>query len=258
LLIHAEIAMHQAKALGAKHYFYKKQLGEAQRRRYALARALEHALTADQLTLHYQPQVTAHDGRLAGVEALARWRDPQRGWISPAEFIPVAESYGLVGELGRVVLHKAATQVAAWRAAGAPLAGRVAVNVSARQLEDADFYEDTLAIVRDAGATPADIELELTETALMRDPQQAVELTRALAGAGFALAVDDFGTGYSSLVQLKRLPVGKLKIDMSLVRDMLTDRSDHAIVEAIVAMGRSLGVATVAEGAESAEQVAEL
>lgn len=252
LLIHAEIAMHQAKARGTKHYFYKKQLGEAQRRRYALARALEHALVSDQLTLHYQPQVAAHDGRLAGVEALARWRDPQHGWISPAEFIPVAESYGLIGELGRMALHEAAAQVAAWRAAGTPLPGRVAVNVSARQLEDAGFYEDTLAIVRDAGATPADIELELTETALMRDPQHAAELTRALVGAGFAIAVDDFGTGYSSLVQLKRLAVGKLKIDMSLVRDMLTDKSDCAIVEAIVAMGRSLGVVTVAEGVESA------
>ena len=258
LLIHAEIAMYQAKARGATHYFYKKQLGDTQRRRYALARALEHALASDQLTLHYQPQVSAHDGRLTGVEALARWRDPQRGWISPAEFIPVAESYGLVSQVGRMALRQAAAQVAAWRAAGTPLPGRVAVNVSARQLEDADFYDDALAIVRHAGATPADIELELTETALMRDPNRAVELTQALVAAGFSIAVDDFGTGYSSLVQLKRLPVGKLKIDMSLVRDMLTDRSDHAIVEAIVAMGRSLGVATVAEGAESAEQVAEL
>jgi EAL domain-containing protein (putative c-di-GMP-specific phosphodiesterase class I) len=130
--------------------------------------------------------------------------------------------------------------------------------VSARQLDDGDFFDDALAVVHAAGATPADIELEITETGLMRDPQHAVDLTRALVDAGFSIAVDDFGTGYSSLVQLKRLPVGKLKIDMSLVRDMLTDNADRAIVETIVAMGRSLGLATVAEGVESAEQVAEL
>jgi diguanylate cyclase (GGDEF)-like protein/PAS domain S-box-containing protein len=254
LLAHAEIAMRQAKARGTKHYFYKKQHGESQRRRYALARALERALAAGELGLHYQPQVSVHDGRLSGVEALARWHDPQRGWISPAEFIPVAESHGLIREVGRLALREAAAQAAAWRAAGTPLPGRIAVNVSARQFDNGGFFEDTLAVVREAGATPADIELEITETGLMRDPQHAVDLTRALAGAGFTIAVDDFGTGYSSLVQLKRLPVGKLKIDMSLVRDMLTDKSDHAIVETIVAMGRSLGIATVAEGVESTGQ----
>lgn len=202
--------------------------------------------------------MATHDGHLAGVEALLRWHDPERGWISPTEFIPVAETHGLIRRLGQFALSQASAQAAAWRAAGTPLPGRIAVNVSARQLDDVDFFEDALARVRGAGATPADIELELTETGLMRDPQHAIELTRALAGAGFTIAVDDFGTGYSSLVQLKRLPVGKLKIDMSLVRDMLADPNDYAIVSTVIAMGRSLGITTVAEGVESAEQAAAL
>ncbi len=258
LLVCAEIAMHQAKSRGAKHAFYQKQHGESQRRRYTLARTLGRALDGDRLSLVYQPQVTAHDGRLAGVEALLRWHDPERGWISPAEFIPVAEAHGMIRRLGQFALRQASMQAAAWRAGATPLPGRIAVNVSARQLDDTGFFDDTLALVREAGATPADIELELTETGLMRDPQYATELTRALTAAGFSIAVDDFGTGYSSLVQLKRLPVGKLKIDMSLVRDMLTDRSDHAIVSTVIAMGRSLGIATVAEGVESADQAAAL
>lgn len=258
LLVCAEIAMLQAKSRGVRHACYHRRHGESQRRRYALARGLERALADDRLSLVYQPQVAAHDGRLAGVEALLRWYDPDRGWISPAEFIPVAETHGLIRRIGQFALSQASAQAAAWRAAGTPLPGRIAVNVSARQLDDVDFFEDALARVRETGATPADIELELTETGLMRDPQYAIEMTRALAGAGFTIAVDDFGNGYSSLVQLKRLPIGKLKIDMSLVRDMLTNRSDHAIVSTVIAMGRSLGVATVAEGVESAEQAAAL
>lgn len=254
LLVYAEIAMQQAKARGVRHYFYKREHGRLQRHRYQLARSLKDALTAGQLCLHYQPQVAALDGRLVGAETLLRWHDPKRGWISPGEFIPVAEAHGLISEIGRMALQHAAAQAAAWRAAGTPLPGRLAVNVSARQLDEGRFFEDALTLVREAGATPTDIELELTETCVMRDPEHAVALTRALSGAGFAIAVDDFGTGYSSLVQLKRLPVGKLKIDMSLVRDMLTDKSDYAIVEAILAMGHSLGIATVAEGVESAEQ----
>jgi diguanylate cyclase (GGDEF)-like protein/PAS domain S-box-containing protein len=255
LLACAEIAMYQAKSRGAGHAFYHKQHGDSQRRRYSLARALERAIKREQLSLVYQPQVTTHDGRLAGVEALLRWHDPGRGWISPTEFIPVAETQGLIRALGQWALRRAGAQAAAWRAAGTPLSGRIAVNVSARQLDDAGFFDEALALVREAGATPADIELELTESGLMRDPHAAGQLTRALTGAGFSIAVDDFGTGYSSLAQLKRLPVGKLKIDMSLVRDMLVDKSDYAIVSAVVAMGRSLGIATVAEGVEAAEQV---
>jgi diguanylate cyclase (GGDEF)-like protein/PAS domain S-box-containing protein len=255
LLARAEIAMYQAKSRGARHAFYHRQHGESQRRRYTLARALGRAIKHDRLSLVYQPLVTTHDGRLAGVEALLRWHDPEQGWISPAEFIPVAETHGLIRPIGQWALRQASAQAAAWRADGTPLPGCIAVNVSARQLDDAGFFDEALALVREAGATPADIELEVTESGLMRDPHAAGKLTRALTGAGFSIAVDDFGTGYSSLAQLKRLPVGKLKIDMSLVRDMLVDKSDYAIVSAVVAMGRSLGIATVAEGVEAAEQV---
>lgn len=178
--------------------------------------------------------------------------------VSPAEFIPIAEERGLIGTLGEWALAGACRQVRHWQERGCPLPGRVAVNVAAKQFEDDDFVDRCLRIARESGAASSAIELELTESGMMRDPERAVEVTRALTSAGFALSIDDFGTGYSSLAYLKRFPVHKLKIDISFVRDMLTDRNDLAIVSAIVAMAKSLGLKTLAEGVEEAAQAEHL
>jgi diguanylate cyclase (GGDEF)-like protein/PAS domain S-box-containing protein len=254
LLKHTDIAMYRAKAAGGGYRFYHARMSAELERRLEIARRLEAALTDGRLQLYYQPQVHLATGRLVGAEALARWHDSEWGWVSPAEFIPVAEERGLIGALGDWALAAACRQARCWAQARAGLLGRIAINVAARQLDDDGFLERTLAVVRDSGVTPEVIELELTESGMMADPERAVEVTQALAAAGFALTIDDFGTGYSSLSYLKRFAAGKLKIDMSFVREMLTDRNDYAIVGTIVAMGRSLGLKTLAEGVESAAQ----
>jgi diguanylate cyclase (GGDEF)-like protein/PAS domain S-box-containing protein len=254
LLKHADIAMYRAKASGSGYCFYRPQMGAYLARKLEIARRLEAALAEGGLQLHYQPQVNLSNGRLAGAEALARWHDPEWGAVSPAEFIPIAEERGIIGTLGEWVLIEACRQVRRWQERQCPLPGRIAVNVAARQFEDDSFIDRVLRIARETGTAPSAIELELTESSMMRDPERAVEVTRALASAGFALAIDDFGTGYSSLAYLKRFPVHKLKIDISFVRDMLSDRSDHSIVSTIVAMGKSLQLTTLAEGVEQAAQ----
>ena len=258
LLKHTDIAMYRAKAGGGGYRFYHARMSAELERRLEIARRLEAALNGEHLQLYYQPQVHLPTGRLTGAEALARWRDPEWGWVNPAEFIPVAEERGLIDTLGEWALATACRQVRFWARAGGSPPGRVAVNVSARQFEDDHFVERMLAVVRDSGVTPASIELELTESGMMADPERAVEVTQALSAAGFALSIDDFGTGYSPLSYFKRFAAEKLKIDMSFVREMLTDRNDYAIVNAIVAMGRSLGLKTLAEGVESAAQAAAL
>ncbi|MFZ5509577.1 MAG: EAL domain-containing protein [Pseudomonadota bacterium] len=258
LLKHTDIAMYRAKASGGGYHFYHASMSAELERRLEVARRLEAALTGERLQLYYQPQVHLSTGRLMGAEALARWHDSEWGWVSPAEFIPIAEERGLIGTLGEWALTTACRQARRWtEISGGPF-GRVAVNVAARQLEDDGFVDRVLAIVRDSGVTPAVIELELTESSMMADPERAVEVTQALSAAGFALSIDDFGTGYSSLSYLKRFAADKLKIDMSFVRDMLTERNDHAIVNTIIAMSRSLGLETLAEGVETAAQATAL
>ncbi len=250
LLKHADIAMYRAKASGSGFCFYRSEMGRSLSRKIALSKRLERALAAGQLRLHYQPQVLISNGRLIGAEALARWEDAEYGFVSPGEFIPLAEERGLITSLGEWALHEACSQVRRWQT----LPGKVAVNVAAKQFDDDGFVEQAVRIVREARISPGEIELELTESGMMRDPQRAIEITQALAAAGFALSIDDFGTGHSSLAYLKRFPVNKLKIDISFVREMLSDRNDHAIVCAIIAMSKSMGLQTLAEGVESPEQ----
>ncbi|WP_310702067.1 putative bifunctional diguanylate cyclase/phosphodiesterase [Burkholderia multivorans] len=258
LLKHADIAMYRAKAAGGGYRFYRADMGTDLARKLEMVRRLETALASGQLQLHYQPQVHLPSGRIVGAEALARWHDPEWGMISPAEFIPIAEERGLVGALGEWALAEACRQVRRWQERKCPLPGRVAVNVAARQFEDDDFIDRCLRIARETGTAPSAIELELTESGMMRDPERAVEITRALASAGFALSIDDFGTGYSSLAYLKRFPVHKLKIDISFVRDMLNDRNDYSIVSTIIAMSKSMELETLAEGVEHADQAGAL
>lgn len=254
LLKNADIAMYRAKAAGGGYQFYHPEMGEQVRKRLQLAQRLEKALEARTLELFYQPQVHLESGLLSGVEALLRWHDPHWGWVSPAELIPIAEERGLMGRLGNWVLQEACGELARWRQTGYCLPGRLAVNVTARQIEEAGFTERLLGIARSHGIDPALLEVEITESEAMRDPERAIEVTRTLTAAGLTLAIDDFGTGYSSLAYLKRFPAVVLKIDISFVRDMLVDRNDFAIVSAVIAMAQSLGLKTLAEGVESAEQ----
>ena len=258
LLKHTDIAMYRAKAGGGGYRFYRADMGADLARTVAIAHRLETALTAGHLQLYYQPQVHLPSGGITGAEALARWHDAELGTISPAEFIPIAEERGLIGAVGEWVLGEACRQVRRWREQQWPLPGRVAVNVAARQLEDEGFVERMLAIVAENGADPSLIEFELTESGVMRDPERAVEITRALTSAGFALSIDDFGTGYSSLTYLKRFPIYKLKIDISFVLHMLSDANDLAIVSAIIAMAKNLGLTTLAEGVEDRAQAERL
>ena len=193
-----------------------------------------------------------------GAEALLRWQDPVLGWISPADFIPIAEERGMMGPLGDWVLREACRQVSAWAELGLRLDGRLAINVSALQIEDPDIVGRLLEIVHEAGLSPDRFELELTESSMMVDPERAVEVMELLSAAGFGLSIDDFGTGYSSLAYLKRFAADQIKIDISFVRNMLTDADDRTIVTTIIAMARSLGLQTTAEGVEEAGQAAAL
>ncbi len=258
LLKHTDIAMYRAKADKAGWRFYRPEMGRELSRRLEMGRRLERALEDNALELYYQPQFDLGTLRLTGAEALLRWTDPQWGALSPAEFVPVAEEQGLMGRLGEWVLRSACRQLRAWQTAGLPLPGRVAVNVDARQFEDPEFVPKVCAIVEAAGLVPGVLELEITESAVMADPERAVAVTEALREAGFAIAIDDFGTGYSSLAYLKRFAVDTLKIDISFVRDMLSDGNDEAIVKTIIAMARSLGLATLAEGVEVQAQAERL
>ena len=256
LLQRADIAMYRAKAYGGGYRFYLPDMSAGMVERMALARDFQHALRGqdNELELYFQPQVRLGSLALVGAEALLRWHHPQRGLLSPGLFIPLAEERGMMDELGEWVLREACRQLACWQSAGLDFPGRLAVNVAAQQVEDVQFAAKTMAIVQEAGIRPERIELELTESGLMRNVAQIMGLMSALKVAGFALAIDDFGTGYSSLAYLKQFPADKIKIDMSFVRDMLEDRNDHAIVATIIGMGQNLHLKTIAEGVETAAQ----
>lgn len=254
LLKRADIAMYRAKALGGGYLFYQAEMSAGLAERMQIAKNLSRAMNTGELELYYQPKIHLETGALSGAEALLRWSDPERGWVSPAEFIPIAEARGMMGALGTWVLQEACRQMNAWQGAGHHFPGRLAINLAAQQLEKADIADTIQAIVRAAGLTPACFELELTESGLMGDVEQAIEIMQTLKTAGFALSIDDFGTGYSSLAYLKRLPADTLKIDISFVRDMLKNRHDYTIVTTIIGMARSLGFKAIAEGVEEAAQ----
>ncbi|QJE02093.1 EAL domain-containing protein [Massilia forsythiae] len=254
LLKRADIAMYRAKAAGGGFVFYQPEMSDGLVERMELAKDLGHALAAGALELHYQPQVNLDDGRAIGAEALLRWRDPQRGWVSPAVFIPIAESRGMIGALGKWVLGEACRQVRAWRDAGLAFPGRLWVNLAAQQLAEKGIVETIRATTRAAGVDSSCLALELTESGLMENVEGAIEIMDTLRRDGFSIAIDDFGTGYSSLAYLKRLPADKLKIDMSFVRDMLSDHHDYTIVTTIIGMARNLGLEVIAEGVEAQAQ----
>jgi len=256
LLQCADIAMYRAKAQGGGHcLLYNDDMGRQLQRRIALGARLEKALAEKRLQLYYQPKVALESGALCGVEALARWHDAEWGWVSPAEFIPVAEERGLIAALGDWSLDAAARQWRAWRDAGVARPPAIAVNVSAAQMMSDAFAERALAIVRGHGVSPLAIELEITESALMHDPTKARRVASRLVELGFALSIDDFGTGYSSLARLQNFPVSRLKIDMSFVRGMLSEPGSLAIVTAVIGLAHALQLRTVAEGVETQGQI---
>jgi EAL domain-containing protein (putative c-di-GMP-specific phosphodiesterase class I) len=217
----------------------------------------DHAIAQDELFVQYQPKVDLRSGSLAGFEALVRWRHPEYGVIPPDEFIPIAEETGLIVPIGAWVLHTAVAQLSAWRAQGLPLAP-VAVNLSARQFLQSDVIAMVGEQLEQSGLAPELLELELTESVSMADPERSVVVMRGLGDLGVMLSIDDFGTGYSSFAYLRRLPLDKLKIDKSFVQDMAHSAESSAIVQAIVAMAHRLQLAVIAEGVETADQVAAL
>jgi len=253
LLRHAEAAMRQAKAAGRAGWRLHQLRQEADRRQQMkLDQALRQALASQRLRLHYQPRMALADGRLLGVEALLRWRDPELGEVSPAVFIPAAEHSGLIVAIGDWVLHQAVRQAALWHAAGHAVP--VAVNVSALQFQQPQFVERVANVLAVSGLPPQLLELELTESILLHDAEDALPRLFALSALGVGLAIDDFGTGYSSLAYLKRMPVATLKIDCSFVQGLPQDRTDVGIVSAIVQMAQALGMQVIAEGVETESQ----
>jgi EAL domain-containing protein (putative c-di-GMP-specific phosphodiesterase class I) len=222
--------------------------------RLSLETDLRRALERGELLLHYQPQVALSSGRIIGFEALLRWRHPTRGMVSPAEFIPVAEDSGLIVQVGEWALRTACAQARAWNAEKLPVS--VAVNISARQFAQPDFTRVVGSVLRDTACSPAWIELEVTESAAMRDADVTVATMQALKVMGVALAIDDFGTGFSSLSYLKRFPIDRLKVDQSFVRDLTSDPDDAAISQAVISLGHSLGLKVIAEGVETDAQLA--
>lgn len=254
LMKNADAAMYRAKEMGRNNYqYYHADMNARSFERLAMETSMRRALEQEQFELYYQPRYEMPGGRIVGVEALIRWHHPDLGLVLPAQFIPLAEETGLILPIGEWVLRTAATQGKAWRQAGLPPLF-VAVNVSDRQFRQAGFAGKVGQILQDTGFDPRWLELELTETTLMDHAEENIEALSKLKAMGMRIAIDDFGTGYSSLGYLKRLPVDILKIDCSFVNDMTVSPDDAAIVEAIIAMARSLGLRVVAEGVETAEQ----
>ncbi len=254
LLKRADLAMYQAKAAGRNtQRFFDPGMQAQASARAALEGDLRQGLQRAELVLHYQP-VVDETGRVTGVEALVRWQHPQRGMVMPGEFIPVAEQAGLIIPLGQWVLETACAQLVAWHSQPATSHLSIAVNVSARQFRQPDFGDQVMALLMKTGANPARLKLELTESLLLSDVEDAISKMSELRAIGVGFALDDFGTGYSSLSYLKRLPLDQLKIDQSFVRDVLTDPNDAAIVRTILALARSMDLAVVAEGVETAVQ----
>jgi diguanylate cyclase (GGDEF)-like protein len=256
LMKHVDIAMYQAKEAGKNKFrFYSDQFNVAALDRLSLEMRLRQALGRDEFALHYQPKVDLETGRIVGVEALLRWQQPQLGNVSPAKFIPVAEETGLIVELGKWVLETACRQGAAWHKLGYSRLG-IAVNLSARQFADDRLAEDIAEIIDRTGMNPHYLELEITESVLMRDIDKALTTLHTLKAMGVRFAIDDFGTGYSSLSILKRFPIDTLKIDGAFVKGIPANYKDTGIAQAIIAMGRSLELTVVAEAVETAEQAA--
>ncbi len=255
LLKHADAAMYLAKERGKNNVqFYTAELAQQAAQAFEIESALRLALARGELVLHYQPRVNVQSGTLQGMEALLRWAHPTRGMVPPGDFIPLAEERGLIVAIGRWVMNEACRQIRAWRAEGCAVP-RVAINLSARQFADTSLNKDLRETLRRHEVQPQDIEVELTESVLMAEPEHANEVLRHLSAMGVHIAIDDFGTGYSSLSYLKRFPADTVKIDRTFIQGLPGDADDTAITQAVIAMAHSLGLNVVAEGVETAAQL---
>ncbi|AZE71381.1 Sensory box/GGDEF family protein [Pseudomonas synxantha] len=255
LIKHAETAMHTSKERGPDDFsFYTEAMNRGAQHQQHLESALRQALERNEFTLHYQPKLELKTGRIVGAEALARWFQPRAGWISPTDFIPVAEDSGLIVRLTQWVLRQACEQAQAWRTMGLPSLP-ISVNISAIDFRQRDFVDNLAAILQHTGLPPTLLELEITESVLMQNVDATVDRLHRIKAMGVRLALDDFGTGYSSLSYLRRFPIDVLKIDQSFVRGLSVNSQDAQLISAIIGMGKSLELNIIAEGVETLEQL---
>jgi diguanylate cyclase (GGDEF)-like protein/PAS domain S-box-containing protein len=256
LIKNADTAMYQAKENGRQSYkFFKSAMNVRAVERQSIEESLRRALEREEFALHYQPKINLRAGEITGAEALIRWTHPVRGPVSPAEFIPVAEDCGLILPIGNWVLHEACKQARAWVDAGLPLSN-MAVNISAMEFRGKNFLEGVFAILKDTGLDPKFLELELTESVLMKRAESTESILKTLRARGVQVSVDDFGTGYSSLSYLQKFPIDALKIDQSFVRQITTAPDETSIVTAVISMAHSLKLRVVAEGVETPDELA--
>lgn len=256
LLKNADLAMYRAKELGRNRYqFYAQEMAEEAEDRLHLLNALRQAMVRQEFLLHYQPLTHLEDRALVGAEALIRWHHPTMGLIAPDKFIPLAEETREIDVIGEWVLRVACSQLRAWLDAGFPQM-RLAVNISGQQLKRGDLADTARRVINETRCPAELLDLEITESFIMREADQSIRTLKRLRDLGFELAIDDFGTGYSSLSYLKRIPVTKLKVDRSFVHDIPHEPNNKAIAKAIIGLGKSLGLTVVAEGIETADQEA--
>ena len=250
----ADLAMYHAKTRKQGFAVFEPEFNRRHQERFQLGSSLRRALALGELEVHYQPLVGLQDHAVVGVEALVRWRHPHLGWVSPGQFIPIAEEIGVIAEIGEWVLWTACAQGAAWIREGHRDL-RMAVNVSAIQFDSPTFVETVDRCLRETGFPVAQLELELTERVIMRNAENSVAQMKRLRDLGVSIAIDDFGTGYSSLSYLARLPINILKIDRSFVNGLNRTSAGHVIVSAIVSLAANLGFRIVAEGIETLDEL---
>jgi diguanylate cyclase len=253
IVIHADAAMYAAKAMGRNTYaVFESSMGNAAQEQMSLQSDLKNAVAKGQMELHYQPKMNGALAKFSGVEALLRWNHPERGQISPALFIPLAERFGLIGSLGDWIIHEACRQMAEWAQAGTNM--RVAINVSAHQLRDPRLVQKIETTLQQHGVSPSRLLCEITESVAMEDVETTQRTFEGLAKIGVFLSIDDFGTGFSSLSYLRKLPARQLKIDKSFVLDLETSRDARAVVDAVIRLAHALSLRVVAEGVETQGQ----
>jgi diguanylate cyclase (GGDEF)-like protein len=255
LVMNADTAMYRAKEQGRNTYqYFTREMNERALARVQMEASLRRALERGEFLMHYQPKMNLATGGISGFEALMRWQHPERGLVSPVEFIPVLEETALIIPAGEWALREVCRQVGAWKAAGLDVPP-IAVNLSPRQFQHKNLDATVRRILYETDVEPSLIQFELTESLLMKDPESAARTLKALKASGVAVSVDDFGTGYSSLAYLKRFPLDALKIDRAFIRDVTIDPEDAAITFAIIGLAHSLKLKVIAEGVETREQL---